>query len=268
MVFAIAVKKNPAMATAKVLLVHSRKWSTHDELVRLVRTALRRRLLPRTVTFVPRSVHARALPTDFVSVRIAGVTAVRRARRALAEHPLVRAVDLQRRFHSRGARAGGRGGKQGAPRRWPLSGQRRRGGQQKRLPRDFLTRALNASHWWRRGVKGQRVRVAIFDTGLNREHDFASHVVEIVNFTNEPTNDDRVGHSTFMTGTIASHGECPGLAPEVELTIVRVFDSEQASATSWFLDGFNFALQRKFDLINFAVSSKPPLTHSQLPSPM
>ena len=86
------------------------------------------------------------------------------------------------------------------------------------------------------------MRIAIFDTGLNADHPFAANVVEIVNFTGEQTTDDLVGHSTFMCGTIAARSECPGFAPDAEITIVRVFDSAQASTTAWFLDGFNFAL--------------------------
>ncbi|KOO35188.1 membrane-bound transcription factor site-1 protease [Chrysochromulina tobinii] len=75
----------------------------------------------------------------------------------------------------------------------------------------------------------------------------------MVDFTGERTTDDRVGHSTFMTGTIGSHAECAGFAPGAELTIVRVFDSTQRSTTAWFLEGFNFALHRRFDLVNLAV---------------
>lgn len=123
------------------------------------------------------------------------------------------------------------------------------------MPRDFMTTALNASHWWRRGASGRGVRIAIFDTGLNAQHSFVSNVVEIVNFTGEESSEDIVGHSTFMTGTVASRDTegCPGLAPNAEVTIVRVFDSTQTSTTAWFLDGFNFALHRRFDIINLAV---------------
>ena len=51
-----------------------------------------------------------------------------------------------------------------------------------------------------------------------------------------------------------SCGACDaGFAPDAALTVLRVCDSQQSSATAWFLDGFNYALRRRFDLINLSV---------------
>lgn len=38
------------------------------------------------------------------------------------------------------------------------------------------------------------------DTGLRRNQSFLRNVVEVVNFTPEPTTEDEVGHSSFMAG--------------------------------------------------------------------
>ena len=59
-----------------------------------------------------------------------------------------------------------------------------------------------------------------------------------------------------MAGTIASvGGKCAGFAPDAELLFMRVFDSQQESTTSWFLDAFNHLLRRSkaVDLINLSV---------------
>ena len=97
-----------------------------------------------------------------------------------------------------------------------------------RLPHDFVTRQLNASDWWQRGVTGRGLRVAIFDTGLPPEHRYVRNVADAVNFCEEQTTEDRVGHSSFMAGVIASHDDCRGFAPDASLYFVRVFDSSQA----------------------------------------
>ena len=120
----------------------------------------------------------------------------------MLRNPLLLAVDIDRRHGI-------------STKRRPLAAERARkrtsglkGNQP--MPPDFITVAMNASHWWRKGARGRGVRVAIFDTGLGDAHSFAPNVVEIINFTDEPTTDDTVGHSTFMTGTISSRSQCPG----------------------------------------------------------
>jgi subtilisin family serine protease len=217
------------------VVVHARRLAQHAEHAALTRLALRRRLLPR-VGRIGRRLEGADWPTDVVTLHVASSAEAARARRVLLRHPWVSSAGLERRFTYRRPLTSGR--RQQRPRR---------------MPRDYVTNSLNASHWWRQGATGHGVRVAIFDTGLNGHHPFASHVVEMVDFTGERTTDDRVGHSTFMTGTIGSHAECAGFAPGAELTIVRVFDSTQRSTTAWFLEGFNFALHRRFDLVNLAV---------------
>ncbi|VEL27251.1 unnamed protein product [Protopolystoma xenopodis] len=44
----------------------------------------------------------------------------------------------------------------------------------------------------------------------------------------------------------------PGLAPDVDLYIFRVFTDSQISYTSWFLDAFNYAIARRLDVINLS----------------
>ena len=78
-------------------------------------------------------------------------------------------------------------------------------------------------------------------------------MVDVVDFTSEGTTDDLVGHSTFMAGTISSHAaSCSGFAPggDHDRASIRLFTG---SSTAWFLDGFNYALRRRFDIINLAV---------------
>ena len=232
------------------IVISMHDYSTHDELRAFLRTALQGRMLPRSWRIGNRPRHSRGLPTDFAVVELKSKSASSRARRLLRgcckNNHCVESVWPQRYFPARTPLAA----------RNPHPSTTPGSSDHIQQPHDFVTRVLNASHWWSRGATGQNVRIAIFDTGLNPDHTrFLRHSAEVINFTDEDTSEDRVGHSTFMAGTLGSTRDCLGFAPDAELTFVRVFDSQQGSSTSWFLDGFNFILHhsKRFDLINLSV---------------
>lgn len=81
---------------------------------------------------------------------------------------------------------------------------------------------------WNSGFTGQGVKVAIFDTGLPERNSYFKHIKEQTNWTNEKMMKDSLGHGTFVAGVIGStFAECPGLAPDSELYIFRVFTNNQ-----------------------------------------
>ena len=120
------------------------------------------------------------------------------------------------------------------------------------LPRQ-ITSILHADYLWNQGITGAGIKVAIFDTGLPKNHPHFKKVKERTNWTNEKTLDDKLGHGTFVAGLIASSKECLGLAPDAELHIYRVFTSNQVSYTSWFLDAFNYAIIKKINVLNLSI---------------
>ena len=69
--------------------------------------------------------------------------------------------------------------------------------------------------------------MAVFDTGLARNHPHFRHVEDRTDWTDEKTLEDHLGHGTFVTGVIASSSECLGFAPDAELFIFRVFTNNQ-----------------------------------------
>jgi membrane-bound transcription factor site-1 protease len=100
---------------------------------------------------------------------------------------------------------------------------------------------------------GRGIRVAVFDTGLAGNHTHIPAPKERINWTNERTLDDAVGHGSLVTSIIAGRNEaCPGLAPDVELHIMRVFTARHVSYTSWFLDAFNYVLKHRIHIVNLS----------------
>ena len=66
--------------------------------------------------------------------------------------------------------------------------------------------------------------------------------------------DDFIGHGTFVAGVIAgTDASCPGMAPDVEMHVFRIFNKAQKAYTSWFLDAFNYAMYLGVDVINLSI---------------
>lgn len=128
------------------------------------------------------------------------------------------------------------------------------------IPRQ-LTSMLRADGLWSMHITGKGIRVAVFDTGLARDHPHFKRVKERTNWTNEKTLDDGVSHGTFVAGVIASSKDCLGFAPDAELHIYRVFTNNQVSYTSWFLDAFNYAILRKIHVLNLSIGGPDFLDH-------
>lgn len=82
---------------------------------------------------------------------------------------------------------------------------------------------------------GEGINVAVFDTGLARNHPHFGRVRERTDWTGENTLDDALGHGTFVAGVIASRSDCLGFAPDADLHIFRVFtDNQVLRLTSYY----------------------------------
>ncbi|KDO19379.1 hypothetical protein SPRG_15469 [Saprolegnia parasitica CBS 223.65] len=108
---------------------------------------------------------------------------------------------------------------------------------------------------WARNITGQGVKVGIFDTGLApSSRSLFRHVHDISNWTDEDDLTDGNGHGTFVAGVIGGAVDgCPGLAPDAAIYAFRVFRTDGAVYTSWFLDAINYALFLELDVLNFSI---------------
>ncbi|XP_075238798.1 membrane-bound transcription factor site-1 protease-like [Convolutriloba macropyga] len=104
------------------------------------------------------------------------------------------------------------------------------------------------------GENGQGVSVAIFDTGLTSRTKYLDNVKSKTQWTDDHKSSDLVGHGSVVASVIASNDpSCPGVAPAVDLHILKVFNKNKVSRTSWFLDAFNYILSLNVDIINLSI---------------
>ncbi len=135
------------------------------------------------------------------------------------------------------------------------------------------SKIVNAQALWSQGINGSGVRVAIIDSGIDKNHpDLVGKVVGEVNFVEEEdTTDDLMGHGTMCAGIIAgsglaSGGKYAGIAPGASLLNVRVIDSSGDGRVSDIISGIEWALDHDADVMSLSLGgmnlgeTNPPIT--------
>ena len=114
---------------------------------------------------------------------------------------------------------------------------------------------------------GSGVGVAVIDSGLEMSAEFQGRVKAFYDFTNGKTRrrppSDEYGHGTHVAGTIAGSGalsnksDYRGLAPNVELVVLKVLDGNGAGYTSDVIRAIDFAVANRskfgIDIINLSL---------------
>jgi serine protease AprX len=115
-------------------------------------------------------------------------------------------------------------------------------------------------------LSGRGIGVAVIDSGLEMSYEFEGRVTAFYDFTRggiRTTPFDDYGHGTHIAGTIAGSGalsndrEYRGLAPKVNLTILKVLDKNGAGWTSDVIKAVDFAVANRaslrIDVINLSL---------------
>lgn len=115
---------------------------------------------------------------------------------------------------------------------------------------------IGAPRFWNE-TKGQGVKVAVIDTGISRKHpDLQGQVKGRAIFANNGKGFRNIdGHGTHVAGTIAAVANQKGIvgvAPAVELYDVRAFAPDGTASTADIVEGINWAIQHKMDVINMS----------------
>ncbi|XP_060535660.1 membrane-bound transcription factor site-1 protease isoform X2 [Cylas formicarius] len=208
-------------------------------------------------TIVARENPASDYPSDF-DVVVLEDTDKLEGLNALNEHPAIKRVTSQRmvsrtlKFLNSNTVRHSQTSLNSKSQFWQATGRHTSRRLLRAIPRQ-ITSVLQADSLWNLGITGKGVKVAIFDTGLSKNHPHFKKIKERTNWTNEKTYEDGLGHGTFVAGVIASSKECLGFAPDSELHIFRVFTNNQVSYTSWFLDAFNYAILKKINVLNLSI---------------
>ncbi|WP_445491391.1 S8 family peptidase [Niallia sp. 03133] len=120
---------------------------------------------------------------------------------------------------------------------------------------------IQADKLWRQS-KGKGITVAILDTGCDITHpDLQGRIIGGRNFTDDDNGIaekvmDYNGHGTHVAGTIGAvenEQGVVGVAPEVNLLIVKVLNEQGSGQYEWIINGILFAIEQKVDIISMSL---------------
>lgn len=106
----------------------------------------------------------------------------------------------------------------------------------------------------------QTVKIAIVDTGIDKDHeDLAGKtaLVDRINFTTSPTDDDLFGHGTHVAGIAAAMTNngigVAGVGYDTSLMSVKVLDDDGYGYYSWVANGIKWAADKGATVINMSL---------------
>lgn len=116
---------------------------------------------------------------------------------------------------------------------------------------------VQAPHTWACSFAGDAVTVAVIDTGGDLDHpDLAANIVGSYSAVFGESPEDVIGHGTHVAGTVAAvanNGGVVGVAPQVNLLVVKVFTSDGYGFDFDVAQGINWAVANGADVINMSL---------------
>ncbi len=119
---------------------------------------------------------------------------------------------------------------------------------------------------------GKGIKVAVLDTGLNLHHpDFNTRVIHSKSFAVNETVHDGNGHGTHCAGIVfgsdkSSKRLCYGVAPGAEIYIAKVLPDSGMANTRYVLQGLEWALEMKCQIISLSLGNKVRYGENHSPS--
>lgn len=130
---------------------------------------------------------------------------------------------------------------------------------------------VNADQVWEQGYTGQGVLIAIIDTGVSLTHSdlqgrfwdggaaYPNHGYDFYSHDNDPS--DERGHGTHVAGTICGTGASgtqTGVAPDATIMALKVFDSNELTDETVWIEAMQFAVEHGADVLNMSLGQPLP----------
>lgn len=125
---------------------------------------------------------------------------------------------------------------------------------------------IGADYAWNLGYDGTGVKVAVIDSGIDKEHSmFKDKIIAEKDFTNstESRMDDKYGHGTHVAGIVAGNGKYKGVAPGASLMNAKIFDDEGYGTLKSVLEAIEWAIDNDADILSMSLTF---YTNEEIPS--
>jgi subtilisin len=123
---------------------------------------------------------------------------------------------------------------------------------------------IGANVAYEAGYRGQGIKVAVLDTGLDFEHpDLENAVYDGKNYAHGPevAYHDSFGHGSHVGGIVASRTTSfMGIAPEAEIYSVKVMSDYGYGYWFWVKEGIEWSIANDMDIITMSFGGAEPWT--------
>ncbi|WP_316745752.1 S8 family serine peptidase [Streptomyces sp. MK7] len=127
---------------------------------------------------------------------------------------------------------------------------------------DRSTAQIGAPDVWQAGYRGDGVKVAVLDTGVDQTHpDLAGRVAEAKDFSGSSGTGDVFGHGTHVASIVggsgaASGGRYKGVAPAAQLLVGKVLGDDGYGSESQVIAGMEWAASQGAKVVNMSLGSE------------
>jgi subtilisin family serine protease len=124
---------------------------------------------------------------------------------------------------------------------------------------DWSRQQIGAPSAWKAGYDGTGVKIAVLDTGVDKDHqDLAGQVTDVQNFSTADNPEDHFGHGTHVASIAAgtgalSNGTYKGVAPGAKIISGKVLDDDGYGDDSNVLAGLEWAAKSGAKIANLSL---------------
>jgi subtilisin family serine protease len=127
-----------------------------------------------------------------------------------------------------------------------------------------FTWGLKATGLAKTSLTGKNIKVGILDSGLDFKHEaFRGHAQSFTrrSFVTTPVDKDELGHGTACAGVLCgqpdpANNQRIGVAPEVDLVVAKIFDTQKVSPDTRTLAAVDWAISQGCSIISMSIGDQ------------